>query len=68
MTVFQPNPKLDFDNIYSAKDDPHLNALQKAHLAGDFDVYNSLPQENARDLPPVAFQWKQDYQRRFKRE
>ena len=42
-----------------------LNKGQKLHLAGEFDVYAPITQENSAPLPPLAVQWKEDARRRY---
>lgn len=51
--------------MYNCRDDPNLNAHQKAHLLGEFDVNAPITQDKGEPLPPLSQQWKEDYQRRF---
>ena len=61
MGVFKPNENL-------TRFDPtqwELNPAQRAHLAGEFDVYALIPQDDGDPLPPLALQWKKDWARRL---
>lgn len=54
--------------MYINQDPTRMNAYQRAHLAGEFDVYAPIPGESPTDppLPPLAIQWKLDYAKRLK--
>jgi len=45
---------------------PELNKYQLAHKADTFNVWSPIEQEgDAKSLPPLATQWRNDYKRRF---
>jgi hypothetical protein len=66
MSVFKPNPNLDFSYVYRAKDDPLLNKYQRDHIDGLMSVYKPILFDNGDKLPPLSYQWSQDWKRRSK--
>lgn len=67
MSVFKPNPMLN-GKRYSVETDDQLNVYQRQHIAGDFSVTQPIPQEDGEPLPPLKFQWEQDWKRRVRNE
>lgn len=67
MSVFKPNPDLVGAKRYNCKDDPLLNRYQIDHINGVASVYQPISLGEDGQLPPLSYQWSQDWKRRCRR-